>query len=62
MAILEDFVSSLKPVDRGILLMFLDDQSTDDMAAILGITNNAVAIRLTRLRKLFENRYLDESI
>jgi len=61
-AILEDFVSSLKPVDRGILLMFLDDQSTDDMAAILGITNNAVAIRLTRLRKLFENRYLDESI
>lgn len=58
--ILEEFAASLNPVDRAVLLLHLDSQPADAMASILGMSSNAVAIRLTRIRRQFESRYIEE--
>ncbi len=59
-SLLEDFAASLNAVDRAVLLLHLDDRNADDMADIVGISPNAIAIRLTRIRKQFETRYIEE--
>lgn len=58
--LLEDFLSNLKPADRAVLLLHLDDRSAEEMMDILGMSANAVAIRMSRIRKLYECRYLED--
>lgn len=58
--ILEDFAAKLSPVDRAVLLLHLDDHRAEDSADILGMSRNAVSIRLTRIRQQFESRYVED--
>lgn len=59
-SVLEDFLASLGRVDRAVLLLHLDDLDHAAIASITGSSENAVAIRLTRIRKQFEHRYLED--
>lgn len=48
-------VRELKPIDRAIVSLYLDEKSYDETAQILGITKTNVATRLMRLKeKLIE--------
>lgn len=44
-------IRELKPVDRAIVSLYLDDKSYDETAQILGISKTNVATRLMRLKK-----------
>jgi RNA polymerase sigma-70 factor, ECF subfamily len=57
--VLEQFIESLSPTDRAVMLLFLDDVSNPDAAEILGITENTLRVRLHRIRRMFEDTYCD---
>jgi RNA polymerase sigma-70 factor (ECF subfamily) len=44
-------ISRLQPFDRAIVLLWLENMSYDDIAAIVGITTKAVGVRLVRIRE-----------
>ncbi len=44
-------IRELKPIDRAIVSLYLDEKSYDETAQILGITKTNVATRLMRLKK-----------
>lgn len=48
-------IRSLPKVDAGLVLMYLDDLSGHEMAAILGISEENVRVRLSRVRKTLSN-------
>lgn len=59
MAMLDAFLASLDPIPRSVLLLDLEGLSRAQIAQVLGLSENAVAIRMTRLRQTFETRYLE---
>ena len=44
-------IRELKPIDRAIVSLYLDEKSYDEIAEILGISKTNVATRLMRLKK-----------
>ncbi len=44
-------ISKLQPLDRAIVLLWLEDISYDEIAAIIGITPKNVSVRLVRIRE-----------
>ncbi|MEM8963449.1 MAG: sigma-70 family RNA polymerase sigma factor [Acidobacteriota bacterium] len=59
MRILEAFLRSLDPVNRAVLMMDLDGMSRYEIAEVLGLSPGAVAVRMTRLKKRFEDDYVE---
>jgi RNA polymerase sigma-70 factor, ECF subfamily len=57
--VLREFLASLGSVDRAVLLMDLEDMSREEIAEVLGLSSGAVAVRMTRLRQQFSQRYLE---
>ncbi|HET7845330.1 MAG TPA: RNA polymerase sigma factor [Xanthomonadales bacterium] len=58
---LERFLAGLDPVQRAVLLLDLEGLGRDEVAEVLGLTANAVAIRLTRLRQAFEAQLAEDA-
>ncbi len=48
---LQRVIATLDPLNRALLLLYLDDQSYRDIAVILGITETNVATKLSRLKE-----------
>ncbi|MDE7350150.1 MAG: sigma-70 family RNA polymerase sigma factor [Muribaculaceae bacterium] len=48
---LHDRISALEPFDRAIVLLWLEDMSYDEIAAIVGISPKAVGVRLLRIKE-----------
>jgi len=61
MRMLEAFIATLEPVQRGVLLLDLEGLEREEIADVLGLSPNAVAIRMTRLRQAFEARFLEDT-
>ena len=49
--LLHQRIGRLQPFDRAIVLLWLENMSYDDIAAIVGITAKAVGVRLVRIRE-----------
>lgn len=49
--LLQQVIASFPPLDRGLLLLYLDEHSHREMAAILGLTETNVATKLNRLKQ-----------
>ena len=49
--LLHQRINRLQPFDRAIVLLWLENMSYDDIAAIVGITTKAVGVRLVRIRE-----------
>jgi len=49
-------IRELKPIDRAIVSLYLDDKSYEETAQILGISKTNVATRLSRLKKQLTER------
>ena len=49
--LLQSMIATLDPLNRALLLLYLDDHSYRDIAAILGITETNVATKLSRLKE-----------
>lgn len=59
--LLEDFLAHLGSMDRALLLLYLEDLSYRQIAEITGSTESTVGIRLNRIKKTFEHRYLENT-
>lgn len=57
-AILREFLGTLDETDRALMLLYLEDMSYREMAEVMGITENNVGVRLSRLKAAFTGRYL----
>jgi RNA polymerase sigma factor (sigma-70 family) len=49
--ILQSVIAALDPLNRALLLLYLDDHSYREIALILGITETNVATKLNRLKQ-----------
>lgn len=49
-ALLERFLTTLSEVDRAILLMYLEDLTSEETADAMGMTAGAIRTRLSRIR------------
>jgi len=50
-ALLEQLLRTLSEADRALVLMYLEDMSSGEMAAVLGISPEAVRVRIHRLKR-----------
>lgn len=51
LALLQRLIASLDPLNRALLLLYLDDRSYRDIAGILGISETNVATKLSRIKQ-----------
>jgi RNA polymerase sigma factor (sigma-70 family) len=47
-------IATLSPVNKAIVLLYLDDLSYDEIATITGFTKSNVSVRLVRIKKELE--------
>jgi RNA polymerase sigma-70 factor (ECF subfamily) len=50
-ATLQRIIATLPPLQRALMLLYLDDHSYREIAAVLGITETNVATKLSRLKQ-----------
>lgn len=58
---LQNLITALNPLNRALLLLYLDDHSYRDIAAILGITETNVATKLNRLKERLRQNLTKEN-
>lgn len=59
-SILEEFLSQLGPVDRALLVLYMEGLTHQEMAEVTGTSSGAVGVRLHRIRRLFTARYIGD--
>lgn len=52
---LYDLVNQLQPLDKAIVLLWLDEYQYDEIAEIMGMSRNTVATRLRRIKEKLIN-------
>lgn len=57
--ILKQFVKGLGDLDRAVLTLYLDGVGATEMADVLGLTANAINIRISRLKDKFGKQFVD---
>lgn len=50
-------IGELKPLDKSIILMWLDSKSYEEIADVTGLTRNAVSLRLKRAKEHLSDIY-----
>jgi RNA polymerase sigma-70 factor, ECF subfamily len=58
-AILREFLASLGEIDRSLLILYLDGVSHERMSEVTGLSVGAIGVRLHRIKRTYENRYLE---
>ena len=58
--ILNAFMNTLSDIDASILMMYLDGLTSEDIADVVGISANAVRVRVKRIKGTFEKQYIGE--
>jgi RNA polymerase sigma factor (sigma-70 family) len=54
LALLFDAIATLSPVNKAIVLLYLEDMSYDEIAGVTGLTRSNVSVRLVRIKKELE--------
>jgi len=57
-AILGEFLGSLDAIDRAVLVLYMDGIAQRAIGKIVGMSEGAVAVRIHRVKRQFEERYL----
>jgi RNA polymerase sigma-70 factor (ECF subfamily) len=57
--ILSDFLNRLGDVDASILMMYMDGLTAEEMSGVLGITCNAINVRINRMKQKFTEAYVE---
>ena len=50
-ALLYDAISKLRPIEKAIILMWLEEKGYEEIASIVGITKSNLSVRLVRIKK-----------
>jgi RNA polymerase sigma-70 factor (ECF subfamily) len=57
--ILSDFLSRLGDVDASILMMYMDGLTAEEISGVLGISSNAINVRINRMKQKFNDAYVE---
>ena len=57
--LLSSFMAGLGEIDAAILMMYLDGLTADEMSSVLGISDNAINVRINRLKQKFRDKYVE---
>jgi RNA polymerase sigma-70 factor, ECF subfamily len=57
--ILDEFLESLAPADRSVLLLYMEGLPNGEIADVTGFTPGAVGVRLHRIKQAFTARYVE---
>ncbi|HMJ71310.1 MAG TPA: sigma-70 family RNA polymerase sigma factor [Cyclobacteriaceae bacterium] len=52
--LLTEAIGTLSPVNKAIILLYLDDMTYEEIASITGLTKSNVSVRLVRIKKELE--------
>lgn len=58
-AILLDLVHQLKPLDRQVILLYLEGEPAGSIAEVTGITAGNVATKIHRIKRVLKQKYLE---
>jgi len=47
-------INKLEPVDKAIILLYLEEKKYDEIAEIMGLTRSNVGVKITRIKKKLE--------
>jgi len=56
---LRQVIGKCPPLDRALLLLYLDDRSYREIASVLGLTETNVATKLSRLKERLRRELTD---
>jgi len=54
---LQKFINELKPLDKALMLLYLEEKSHKEMAEIIGITSTNVATKIGRIKELLKQKF-----
>ena len=57
LAMLQQFIFELKELDKSIMLLYLDDRSYQEIAAITGISTTNVATKINRIKTNLKSKF-----
>lgn len=60
-ALLQQFISELKELDKALMLLYLDEKNYKEIAEILGISESNVGTKISRLKGLLKDRFIKEN-
>lgn len=55
--LLYGFIRELKEIDRAIILLYLDENSQQEIAEILGLTPTNVSTKISRIKQLLKQKF-----
>jgi RNA polymerase sigma-70 factor (ECF subfamily) len=55
---LEHFISQLKSFDKALILLYLEEKSSSEMAEILGISETNVTTRISRIKNALRQKFI----
>ena len=55
--VLYGFIHELKPLDRQLMLLYLEDTDMQSIAEITGLTSGAVRTQIHRIKKILMRRF-----
>jgi RNA polymerase sigma factor (sigma-70 family) len=59
MKLLYSAINTLSLIDKAIILLYLEDNSYDEIAMVAGLTRTNVSVRLVRIKKKLEEKLKD---
>ena len=57
LALLQQFISELKELDKALMLLYLDEKSHKEISEIIGITETNVATKISRIKVLLKQKF-----
>ena len=58
-AILLDLIHRLKPLDRQVILLYLEGEAAGLIAEVTGISTTNVATKIHRIKRMLKQKYLE---
>lgn len=56
--LLQRFVNELKPLDRALMILYLEEKSYREMAEILGLSETNIATKISRVKDKLKQKFL----
>jgi RNA polymerase sigma factor (sigma-70 family) len=54
---LQQFINELNPLDRALMILYLEEKSHKEMAEIIGITATNVATKISRIKEQLKQKF-----
>ncbi|WP_271766009.1 RNA polymerase sigma factor [Aquimarina algiphila] len=55
--LLRQMIDQLNEVNKAIIILYLEEKSYEEIAAILSISKSAVGVRINRIKKIFKEKF-----